>query len=208
MDLKDSASGLPPTVVNLIDKLARLPGVGRKSAQRMAMHILRSPREYAADLADCLLAVKDKVAWCHTCWMLSESNPCPLCAESRRDHRKVCVVEESGDVIAIEKTGVWNGLYHVLGGAISPLDGVGPEQLRLSALLERCSDGAVEEVVVATNPTAEGETTALYIARMFKGSSVRVTRIARGVPVGSDLELVDETTLQQSMQGRTEISNK
>lgn len=205
MDIKDNVSGLPPSVVTLIDKLARLPGVGKKSAQRMAMHVLRSPREYAADLADSLLAVKDKVAWCHTCWILSESDPCPICSESRRDRRKVCVVEESGDVIAIDKTGIWNGLYHVLGGAISPLDGVGPDALRLGALRERCADGSVEEIVVATNPTSEGETTALYIARMFKGSPVRVTRIARGVPVGSDLELVDETTLQQSMQGRTRM---
>jgi len=205
MDFKDNPSGLPATVIDLIDKLSKFPGVGRKSAQRMAMHILRERREFAAALAEAVLAVKDKVALCKTCWMLSEEDPCLFCIDPRRDHSVVCVVEESGDVIAIEKTGGWRGLYHVLGGAISPLDGIGPDQLRLDALFERVNQSEIKEVVVATNPTSEGETTALYIARMFKGSGVRVTRIARGVPMGSDLELVDDATLQHSLDGRMEI---
>ncbi len=205
MDYKDNPSGLPPTVLDLIDKLSRLPGIGRKSAQRIAMYVLRNQRDYASSLAESLLAVKDKVSLCRECWMLSESDPCEICADFKRDQKRVCVVEESGDVIAIEKTGAWRGLYHVLGGAISPLDGVGPEQLHIESLQKRVNEGEIEEIVVATNPNSEGETTALFLARMFSGTDVNVTRIARGVPMGSDLEFVDETTLQQSLAGRSKI---
>jgi len=205
MESKLTMSGLPPAVLELVDKLAGFPSVGRKSALRMALHILRSPREIAQELSAALLAVKDRVAYCHTCWTLAESDPCPICTDPRRDHSFICVVEEPGDVIALEKTNIWKGVYHVLGGAISPLDGVSPDQLRLDALAGRIRNGAIREVLVATNPTAEGETTALYIARMLEGANVAVTRIARGVPVGSDLELVDDSTLAQALKGRSAI---
>lgn len=205
MDFKESQSGLPPTVSNLVDKLSAFPGVGRKSALRMAMYVLRQPRDFAEELSNSLTAVKDKVAFCRTCWTMSEQDPCPICSDPRRDHSAVCVVEEARDMIAIERTGGWRGVYHVLGGAISPLDGVGPEQIRLDPLLERAESGEISEIVVATNPTTEGETTALYIARFIGPTGVRITRIARGVPMGSDLELVDDTTLQQSLDGRVDI---
>ncbi len=202
---KFSKSGLPPTVVSLADDLAKFPGIGRKSALRMALHILRSSRDFAQSLSDSLMAVKDRVSFCQTCWTLSEENPCPICTDSNREHNLICVVEEPGDVIAIERTGCWRGVYHVLGGAISPLDGIGPDQLRIDALVERTKKGDITEIVVATNPTPEGETTALYIARIFSNADLKITRIARGVPVGSDLELVDDSTLQQSIEGRGEI---
>jgi len=205
MDNKSGMSGLPPAVVTLVDKLAGFPGVGRKSALRMALFILRSPREKAQEMSDALIAVKDKISFCRTCWTLAEQNPCPICADHRRDHGLICVVEEPGDVIALERMGGWSGVYHVLGGAISPLDGIGPDQLRLEPLAGRVKAGGIREVVVATNPNAEGETTGLYIARMLKETGVSVTRIARGVPVGSDLELVDDTTLQAAMKGRAGI---
>jgi len=205
MEYKGTMSGLPPAVLELVDKLANFPGVGRKSALRMALFILRSPRNAAQEMADALMAVKDRVSFCKTCWTLAEQDPCPICSDHRRDHGLICVVEEPGDVIAIERTGAWGGVYHVLGGAISPLDGIGPDQLRLDALHDRVKLGGVREVVVATNPNAEGETTGLYIARLLKGSGVTVSRIARGVPVGSDLELVDDTTLQAALKGRAGI---
>jgi recombination protein RecR len=205
MDQKGQISGLPPAVQTLVERLAGFPGVGRKSALRMALHVMRAPREYAQSLADALLAVKDRIGFCRACWTLTETDPCPICAETRRDHGLICVVEEPGDVIAIERTGGWQGTYHVLGGAISPLDGIGPDQIRCDQLLRRVQQGGIREVVLATNPTSEGETTALYLARMLKESGVRVTRIARGVPMGSDLELVDETTLQQALSGRGEM---
>ncbi len=172
---------------------------------RMALHVLKSPRDFALSLAEALIAVKDRVSFCRTCWTLSEEDPCPICADTNRDHSKICVVEEPGDVIAIERTGGWRGVYHVLGGAISPLDGMGPDEIRIGPLLERLKGAEVREVVIATNPTSEGETTALYIARACQPFKVRVTRIARGIPMGSDLELVDDSTLQQSLDGRTEI---
>jgi recombination protein RecR len=202
MEHKSDRSGLPPAVLQLVDKLAGFPGVGRKSALRMALHILRSPRETAQEMADALIGVKDRIAFCSTCWTLAEQDPCPICADQRRDHGLICVVEEPGDVIALERTGAWQGTYHVLGGALSPLDGIGPDQLRMDSLAKRVQAGGVREVVVATNPNAEGETTGLYIARLLKESGVSVTRIARGVPVGSDLELIDDSTLQAAMKGR------
>lgn len=192
-------------MLELVDRLAGFPGVGRKSALRMALHILRAPRDTAEELAEALIAVKDRIAFCQTCWTLAEQNPCPICADQRRDHGLICVVEEPGDVIALERTGAWGGVYHVLGGAISPLDGIGPDQLHMESLGARVKAGGIREVVVATNPNAEGETTGLYIARLLKDTGVAVTRIARGVPVGSDLELVDDTTLQQAMKGRAGI---
>jgi recombination protein RecR len=205
MVFNDNPSGLPPSVLELIDRLAKFPGVGKKSAQRMALHVLRNERDFADSLAASIVAVKDKVAVCQTCWMLSEEDPCTICSNHRRDHSKVCLVEDSGDVIAIEKTGGWSGLYHVLGGAISPLDNIGPEQLQIDSLIDRIRAGGIEEIVVATNPTSEGETTALYIARLLQNTDISVTRIARGIPVGADIELVDDNTLTQSLENRTEI---
>ncbi len=204
--IKDTViSGLPPVVNELVERLAGFPGIGKKSALRMALHVLRSERGFARTLAESLLAVKDRIGLCKTCWTLSEQDPCPICADHRRDHGLICLVEESGDIIAVERTDSWDGVYHVLGGAISPLDGIGPDQLRIDELRRRIEADSVQEIVVATNPTSEGETTALYIARMCKPLDVKVTRIARGVPMGSDLELVDNNTLQQSLQGRAEI---
>ena len=206
MERFHNSSGLPPTVIELIDVLSKFPGIGRKSAQRMAMHVLRSSPEFARSIADSINAVKEKVAFCRTCWMLSEEDPCPICQDSGRNQNIVCVVEESGDVIAIEKTNTWRGTYHVLGGAIAPLDGIGTEDLHLEDLFDRVSGGEIAEVVVATNPTSEGETTAFYIARKLRNHDVKVSRIARGIPMGADIELVDESTLQQSLEGRVEIS--
>ncbi|MFH0765844.1 MAG: recombination mediator RecR [Calditrichota bacterium] len=205
MDYKENPSGLPPTVLALVDRFSEFPGVGRKSALRMAMHVLRSHRDFVRHLSEAMLAVKDKIASCNSCGSLSEEDPCPICADPRRDHTLVCVVEEPRDMLALERGAGWRGVYHILGGALSPLDGVGPDQLRLDLLAERVKAQDVKEVVIATNPTSEGETTALYIARMLRSSGVRVTRIARGVPLGADLELVDDSTLQQSLAGRVEM---
>jgi len=191
--------------MTLVDRLASFPGVGRKSALRMALYIMRTPREFAQAMSEALLAVKDRIAFCSQCGTLAEQDPCPICTDQRRDHSLICVVEEPGDVIALERTGGWSGVYHVLGGAIAPLDGIGPDQIHCEQLNQRVRRGGVKEVVVATNPTSEGETTALYLARMLQDTGVRVTRIARGVPMGSDLELVDETTLQQALAGRGEM---
>ena len=201
----DQISGLPPVVQELVEQFARFPGIGHKSALRMALHVLRKPRDFAQNLSDALIAVKDRISFCRSCWTLSEDDPCPICSGSHRDQSPICVVEEPGDIIALERSGGWNGVYFVLGGAISPLDGIGPDQLRFDLLKKRIDGGTISEVVVATNPTAEGETTALYIARYYRQSGVKITRIARGVPMGSDLELVDDSTLQQSLQGRSEI---
>lgn len=188
-----------------MDRLAHFPGVGRKSALRMALFVLRSPREYADELIEAIRAVKDKISFCGICGTMSEQNPCPVCADTQRDHSRICVVEETRDMLALERSGAWRGVYHILGGALAPLDGVGPDQLRLGDLSNRVRSGGVAEVVVATNPTADGEATALYIARMLASTGVQVTRIARGVPVGGDIELVDDSTLQQSLNGRREL---
>jgi recombination protein RecR len=198
-------AGLPPVVHELVENMSGFPGIGKKSALRMALYVLRSERLFAQTLADSLLAVKDKIGLCETCWTLSEHDPCPICTDHHRDQSMICLVEEPGDIIALERTESWKGLYHVLGGAISPLDGIGPEQLRLQELRNRVEKNTIREIVVATNPTAEGETTALYVARMFKTSDIKITRIARGVPMGSDLELVDNNTLMQSLEGRSTI---
>ena len=194
---------------NLIDEFARLPSIGRKTAQRLALHILRSPREEAARLAEAILLVKDRVGFCTLCGNYAEQDPCPLCSDPRRDAGLVCVVEQPVDVLALERTESFRGVYHVLGGALSPLDGVGPEELRVRDLLARL-DGksglaAVREVILATNPTVNGEATALYLQRLLTPLGVKVTRIARGVPVGSDLEYSDLVTLARALEGRKEM---
>jgi recombination protein RecR len=190
----------------VITELTRLPGLGRKSAQRIAFHLLRSSEGDAKRLAQAILELKERVEDCRICGNVTETQPCNLCADSRRDTSVLCVVEQPMDVLAIERTGEFRGSYHVLKGSLSPIDGIGPEQLKLAELVERVKGGIVTEVIVATNPTAQGEATALYIARLLQNTpGVRVTRIARGVPMGSDLEFSDQVTLARALSGRKEI---
>jgi len=190
----------------VITELTRLPGLGRKSAQRIAFHLLRSSQSDAQKLAQAILELKSRVEDCRVCGNVTETQPCAICADTRRDPTLLCVVEQPMDVLALERTGEFRGGYHVLKGALSPIDGVGPEQLRLSELIERVNAGNVSEVIVATNPTAQGEATALYIARLLQNRpGLRVTRIARGVPMGSDLEFSDQVTLARALTGRKEI---
>ena len=190
----------------VITELTRLPGLGRKSAQRIAFHLLRSPETDAKKLAQSILDLKARVEDCRICGNVTETQPCAICADTRRDGSILCVVEQPMDVLALERTGEFRGAYHVLKGALSPIDGIGPEQLKLSELIERVKTGNVSEVIVATNPTAQGEATALYIARLLQNApGVRVTRIARGVPMGSDLEFSDQVTLARALSGRKEI---
>ena len=196
-------------VQDLIDELGRLPGIGPKSAQRIAFYILKVPAEDAARLAASINAAKTRVTWCQRCFNVAEGEAgaeCKICTDARRDTSALCVVEEPRDVIAIEKTGEFRGRYHVLQGAISPIDGIGPEQLRVRELLARIDAEEVTEVILCTNPNIEGDTTALYIASLFKHIPVKVTRIAFGFPVGGDLEYADELTLGRALEGRREVS--
>ena len=188
----------------LVNKLSGLPGIGKKTAQRLAFHIMKVSREEALDLARAIEDVKNKVTHCSQCFNLTEEDPCPICSDRKRDQSLICIVENPSDVNALEKAGVFRGIYHVLGGALSPLDNVGPDDIRFRELEQRL-DGTVREVIVATNPTVEGETTATYIADRLAHSDVRVTRIARGLPVGGDLELADKVTLARSIEGRMDI---
>lgn len=194
-----------PPIARLLEELERLPGIGPKSAQRIAYFILRSDEEVAGRLAASLLEVKSAIHFCPRCFDFAEAELCEVCANPERDTTLLCVVEEPRDVVAIERTGEFRGLYHVLGGVISPIDGLGPEQLRVRELLDRVSGGIVTEVIVATNTTVEGETTALYLARMLKPLGLRVTRIASGLPVGGDLEYADEVTLGRALEARREL---
>lgn len=195
---------LPDPVIRLIDELQRLPGVGPKSAQRLAFHLLRMPREDAERLVLAVRDVKERVAYCSVCNNITDVDPCTLCASETRDHRIVCVVEEPQNVAAVEKARDFSGVYHVLMGALSPLQGIGPDDLKIKGLLARVGDG-VREVILATNPNVEGEATALYLARLLKPLGVRVTRIAMGLPVGGDLEYADEVTLHKALEGRREV---
>jgi recombination protein RecR len=195
----------PTPLQNLIDQFKRLPGVGAKSAQRLAFHILRTPREEADRLCDAIRDVKDRVTYCSVCNNITDVDPCVFCADESRDHRVICVVEEPQNVHVIDKAGGYRGVYHVLLGALSPLQGVGPDDLKIKGLLARIEKGGVEEIILATNPTVEGEATAIYLARLLKPLGLRVTRIATGIPVGSDLEYADELTMGKAMEGRREI---
>ncbi len=192
-------------IARLVEELGRLPGVGPKTAQRLAFHLLFAPREEVERLARAMLDAKEQVRHCSTCWNLTDADPCEICANPHRDGSLVCVVEEPRDVVAMEKTREFHGRYHVLQGAISPLEGVGPEKLRIKELLSRLGGGEVKEVILATNPDVEGEATALYLARLLKPLGVRVTRIARGLPEGGDLDYVDEITLSRALEGRREV---
>jgi len=192
-------------LAKLIEQLQRLPGIGAKSAQRLAYHILKTPREEVDRLADAMRDVKERVTYCSSCGNITDVDPCFYCTSPSRDHRLICVVEEPENVNGVEKTRQFSGLYHVLMGALSPLHGVGPDDLRIKDLLSRVAAGGVEEVILATNPNVEGEATAIYLAKLLKPLGIKVTRIAMGVPVGSDLEYADEVTMQRAMQGRREL---
>jgi recombination protein RecR len=192
-------------VQELIDELGRLPGVGPKSAQRIAFHLLKVPKTDALRLATAITEAKDRVSFCTRCFNIAEGDSCGLCSDDRRDPSILCVVEEPRDIVAVEKTQEFRGLYHVLQGAISPIDGVGPEQLRIRELLTRIASEGVEEVILCTNPNLEGEATAMYLGRLLKDLDVRVTRIASGLPVGGDLEYADELTLGRALEGRREV---
>jgi recombination protein RecR len=196
---------LPDPLARLVEQLQMLPGIGAKGAQRLAFHILKNPRDDAERLCDAIRDVKERVTYCSTCNNITEQDPCGFCTSPSRDQRLICVVEEPQNVSVIEKTREFRGVYHVLMGALSPLHGVGPDDLKIKGLLGRVADGAVDEVILATNPTVEGEATALYLARLLKPLGVRVTRIAMGIPVGSDLEYADEVTMTRAMEGRREV---
>jgi len=192
-------------LARLINEFKRLPGIGQKSAQRLAFHILRSPREEAEQLSQALFDVKDKLGLCRVCNNISDSELCFFCRDSNRDQKVVCVVEEAHNIVGIEVTRQFSGLYHVLHGALSPLKGIGPERLKIKGLVERIGVGVIEEVIVATNPTVEGEATAVYLSKLLKPLGVKVTRIAMGIPVGSDIEFADEVTMWKAMEGRREM---
>jgi recombination protein RecR len=192
-------------VQRLIDELGRLPGIGPKSAQRIAFHILRIAPEDARRLAGSIVEAKEKISWCRRCFNLAEGELCQLCLDDRRDRTVLCVVEEPRDIVAIERTHEFRGSYHVLQGTISPIEGIGPEQLRIRELLARVRDDEVAEVILATNPNTDGEVTAMYLARALADADVRVTRIASGLPVGGDLEYADEVTLGRALEGRRAV---
>jgi len=196
---------LTPSMGRLVQQLTRLPGIGEKTAGRLAFWILRADREYAQALASAIVAVKDETRLCSVCFSLTEADPCPICTDPQRSAETICVVEEPPDLLAVERAREFRGRYHVLHGTLAPLDGVGPDELKIQPLITRLRDGAVREVILATNPTAEGEATALYLAKLIKPLGLRVTRIAHGVPVGGDLEYVDVMTVGRALEGRREM---
>ena len=202
-----SPSAAPP-VARLIEAFHRLPGIGPKSAQRLTYHLIRMPQEEAEEFAAAILGVKEKIVLCETCANLSESQECVICSDLQRDRTKICVVEEPLDVVAIERAHVYSGLYHVLHGVISPVNGIGPNDLKLRELLERLRDGSVTEVIVATNPNLEGEATAMDIQQLIGPLGVSITRLARGLPSGSDIEYADDSTLAHALESRSEISTR
>jgi recombination protein RecR len=196
----------PEPVARLIEALQRLPGIGPKTAQRLTFFLLKRPAEEVRELSEALVAVKERIVYCQTCFNVTDQDPCRVCADPARDARVICVVEEPNDLLAMERTGEYRGHYHVLLGALSPLDGIGPEDLKIRELLGRVDAGGATEVILATNPNVEGEATALYLAKLLRPLGVRVTRIARGLPVGGDLEYADQVTLSKALEGRREIS--
>jgi len=195
-------AALARPLARLIDELSKLPGVGPKTAQRLAYHILRASNQDADALAAAVRSVKTYLRYCTVCFNIAESDPCAICASDERDKRVVCVVEEPLDVLAIERTGQFRGMYHVLHGAISPVNGVRPDDLKIQQLVERVRKGSVEELILATNPNLEGDATAMYIGQLISGNGVRVTRLARGLPMGGDLEWADEVTVSRALEGR------
>jgi recombination protein RecR len=196
----------PEPVARLIDALQRLPGIGPKTAQRLTFYMLKRPPDEVRELGDALLAVKEKITYCRTCFNVTDEDPCRICSDPRRDEHVICVVEEPNDLLAMERTGEYRGRYHVLLGALSPLDGIGPDDLKIRELLRRLEGHETTEVILATNPNVEGEATALYLAKLLRPLAVRITRIARGLPVGGDLEYADQVTLSKALEGRREIN--
>jgi recombination protein RecR len=192
-------------IERLIHELAKMPTIGRRTAQRIALYLLKAPQEEVDSLVDAIVEMKDKVGYCSQCGAISETEVCPVCSDSRRDRSVICVVEEPGNVMGIEKTGEYRGLYHVLHGRLSPLDGIGPEDLSIEGLTRRIADLEVAEVIIATNPTVEGEATCSYVAGILRPLGVKITTIARGVPMGSDLDFADDMTLARAIQGRGEL---
>lgn len=193
----------PAPVLNLIDELARLPGIGPKTASRLTFYLLRARKEQSLALADALKDLHEKVIFCTQCFNITETDPCAVCTDEYRDKQVICVVEEPLDVLAIERTGDFKGLYHVLHGTIAPVEGIGPEDLKIAELIQRTEQHKPDEIIVATNPNMEGEATAMYILRQLEGSNIKVTRLARGLPVGGDLEYADEITLSRALSGRS-----
>lgn len=203
MDERTTTAAAP--VARLIEEFHKLPGIGPKSAQRLTYYLLRAPADEARALAEAILEVKEKTVFCSVCQNIAESDPCAICSNPERDHGAICVVEEPLDILALERAGAYRGLYHVLHGVISPMDGIGPEELKVQELLGRLRSGDVREVIMATNPNLEGEATAMYIARLISPLGVKVTRLARGLPVGADLEYADNVTLARALEGRQEV---
>ena len=199
------SQAIPEPVTKLIEAFSRLPGVGPKTASRLTFFLLRSPDSWSTDLADALRDLKEKTHFCSVCGNITVNDPCGICSDARRDESLVAVVEEPLDVLAIERTGSYQGKYHVLHGAISPVNGIGPDDLRIKELIDRVSSGKILEVIIATNPGLEGDATAMYIQRELQGKGAKVTRLARGLPVGGDLEYVDAVTLTRALQGRNEL---
>jgi recombination protein RecR len=195
----------PEPVARLIEALQRLPGIGPKTAQRLTFFLLKRPLDEVRELSESLMAVKEKIVSCQTCFNVTDEDPCRICADVARDARVLCVVEEPNDLMAMERTGEFRGRYHVLLGALSPLDGIGPDDLKIRELLRRIEAGEIAEVILATNPNVEGEATALYLAKLLRPLGVRITRIARGLPVGGDLEYADQVTLSKALEGRREM---
>ena len=192
-------------IARLVIELSKLPGIGEKTAARLAFHLLRGPAEKAQALAEAILGVHSKIRFCESCWDFTETSPCHLCKDARRDSGLLCVVAQPQDVIAIERAGGFRGVYHVLHGVLSPLDGVGPEDIRIKELITRCASGQIKEVIVATNPSVEGETTAIYLSKLLRPLGVRASRIATGVPMGGELEYADRLTLSRAIEGRRDI---
>ena len=205
MPSSDISPSAAVPVARLIEAFHRLPGIGPKTAQRLTYHLVRMPREEAEELASAILAVKDRIVLCSRCVNVSETPECSICADARRDRARICVVEEPLDVVALERTRAYRGLYHVLHGVISPVNGIGPEELKVRELLERLRDGTVQEIIVATNPNLEGEATAMYLQRLISPLGVRVTSLARGLPAGADLEYSDDATLAHALEARSEM---
>ena len=195
----------PEPVGRLIGELTKLPGIGPRTAQRLAFYILDQPMPAIEQLARAIVEAKEKTRYCSTCWNITAQDPCPICASSLRDHSTICVVQDPRDLIAMEKTREYKGVYHVLGGAISPMDGIGPDDIRLKELLARLQKEEIRELILATDPNVEGEATAMYIAKLVKPLGIKVTRIAHGLPVGGDLDYVDEVTLIKALEGRREM---
>jgi recombination protein RecR len=194
-----------PSVTRLIDELKRLPGIGQKTAQRLAFHLLRADRERALALSDAIRDAKENIRECSVCNNITDADPCFYCTSGSRNRQIICVVEDAPNILSVEKTRQFDGMYHVLGGSLSPLQGIGPEQLKIKSLIERLKGNTVQEIILATNPTAEGEATAIYLSKLVKPLGVRVTRIAMGIPVGSDLEYADEVTMLKAMEGRRDL---